>query len=812
MALFARSAAPPRRPRPAPLRAEPPIGDRLPYAAQIDERTVITRDGLLCQFLHIAGLPFETVETGDLNHAQAMRESVLRAIADPQIAIYHHVLRRPVVPELAGTAPPGFCADVDAAWAARLAAKPMFVNELFLTVVRRPLRGQAGLLDAALDLLRPRATTPSAGAGARALDSVTETLLRGLDGYGARRLTSYSDRGRLFSECAEFLAFLVNGSLQPALLGARDLGQSLAARRISFGGDTIDCQGPTTADRRLAAMLGIKDYPPATVPGLFDALLRLPHEMVLTQSFGFVGRGAALGRMDLALRRMRAADDDALSLRSDLTQAKDDVAAGRSAFGEHHLSLQIRVPVPGDSAAALADLDAAIADVVAALADTGLIAVREDVALEPAFWAQFPGNFKDIPRPALIASGNFASLASLHNFPRGTAGGNHWGPAISVLETTSGTPYHFNWHVGDLGNFTVIGPSGSGKTVVLGFLLAQAAKLGPRVVFFDKDRGAEIFIRATGGRYSVLRPGSPSGLNPLALPDSPGNRRFLRDWIAQLLSPGAPLGAADSELVAGAVDANFEQEPAFRRLRYFRELLAGGKRPVPGDLAHRLGQWCDGGERGWLFDGATATGADTLDLDATQVGVDMTQLLDDPVSRTPAMMYLFHRVEERLDGSPAIIVVDEGWKALDDEVFVARIRDWEKTIRKRGGILGFATQNARDALDSRIGPAIVEQTATAIFMPNPKAQAADYMQGFGLTRHEFDLVRSLPDAMRAFLVKHGNDSVIARLDLSGLDRILTVLSGREASVRALDAIRARVGDDPADWLEPLLAEVAEAGR
>src|SRR3546814_10019477 len=80
----------------------------------------------------------------------------------------------------------------------------------------------------------------------------------------------------------------------------------------------------------------------------------------------------------------------------------------------------------------------------------------------------------------------------------------------------------------------------------------------------------------------------------------------------------------------------------------------------------------------------------------------MTQILDDPAVRTPAMMYLFHRVEERLDGSPTIIVVDEGWKALDDDVFVRRIKNWEKTIRKLGGIVGFATQRAQDALDSRI--------------------------------------------------------------------------------------------------------------
>ena len=93
-------------------------------------------------------------------------------------------------------------------------------------------------------------------------------------------------------------------------------------------------------------------------------------------------------------------------------------------------------------------------------------------------------------------------------------------------------------------------------------------------------------------------------------------------------------------------------------------------------------------------------------------------------------MYLFHRVEERLNGQPSIIVVDEGWKALDDEVFVTRIRDWEKTIRKRNGIVGFATQSTGDALESRIASAVIEQSATQIFLPNPKAQESEYCKGF----------------------------------------------------------------------------------
>lgn len=494
--------------------------------------------------------------------------------------------------------------------------------------------------------------------------------------------------------------------------------------------------------------------------------------------------------MNLALRRMRSTEDEAVSLRGELSNAKDEVAAGRAGFGEHHMTIAVR-------GTTLAEVNAGVAEVQASLADLGIIAVREDIALEPAFWAQFPANFNYIARRGLISTGNYAGLVSGHNFALGRATGNHWGDAVTVLETTAAGPYHFNFHHGDLGNFTVIGPSGSGKTVVLNFLLAQARKFRPRIIFFDKDRGAELFIRAIGGRYDLLRPGVASGLNPLQIASTPVNRQFLIDWIAQLAS-GADL--EDVERIKDAVDANFEQDSEHRRLRHFVELFRGGHRPHTADLWARLRPWWGDGERAWLFDNET----DLTDLSAEAVGFDMTAILDDPAVRTPAMMYLFHRVEERLDGTAAIIVVDEGWKALDDDVFVRRIKDWEKTIRKRNGIIGFATQSAQDALESKIASAIIEQAATQIFMTNPRARAEDYVDGFGLTVHEYDIVRTLPDDARCFLIKHGTDSVVVRLNLAGEADLLTILSGRERTVRLLDEIRADTGDDPATWLPRLL--------
>jgi type IV secretion system protein VirB4 len=773
---------------------EQPSGKHLPYARHVDDHTIETRDGRLCQVIQVRGLLFETADTEEINYRKRLRDAALQAIGSSRYAIYHHIVRREADVSLGADYQDGFTRKLDNAWRARLSHRKLYVNDLFLTLVRRPLQGKIG----AADRLRQRfgrAVEPldTTRYELQQLNQARDALIAALGSYEPRLLGTYSTKQGPCSEPLEFLSYLFNGEMRPVLLPMQDIGDYLPYRRVSFGQDAIELGRAGASPRQFLGLVSVKDYPGQTAPGMLDELLRLPFELTISQSFGFVERQAALSRMNLALRRMRSAEDEALSLRGELTDAKDDVAAGRASFGEHHMTIAVRGEAPEQ-------VDEGVAEVQAALGDLGILSVREDIALEPAFWAQFPGNFKYIARRGLVSTSNFAGLASCHNFALGRASGNHWGDAVTLLETTAAGPYFFNFHQSDLGNFTVIGPSGSGKTVVLNFLLAQARKFHPRIVFFDKDRGAELFIRAIGGRYDVLRPGTPSGLNPLQLPDTPANRQFAIDWL-QVLAGGAD---GDEQLrIKDAVDANFEQPREHQRLCHIVELFRGGHRPHGNDLWSRLRPWWGDGERAWLFDNES----DLTDLAADAVGFDMTQILDDPTVRTPAMMYLFHRIEERLDGSPAIIVVDEGWKALDDDVFVRRIKDWEKTIRKRNGVVGFATQSAQDALESRIASAIIEQAATQIFMSNPKAQASEYINGFGLTEHELELVRTIPDSAHCFLIKHGNDSVVARLNLTGEKDILTVLSGRERTVRLLDQIRLETGDDPADWL-PRLLEVA----
>ena len=611
--------------KPPLIAREAPAGAHLPYARHLDDVTLQTRDGLLMQTIRLGGLLFETADSDELNYRGGLRDAMLRTLGTSRFAVYHHVIRRRAEAALSEVEADDFSSALDARWRTRLAGKQLYINELFLTIVRRPLQGKIGFADRMRSWFA-RSARRDAGliaADKHALGRAREALVASLGAYEPRVLSIYETPHGRRSEPLEFLSYLYNGEMRPVALPHGDLGHFIPARRVSFGQDTVELAPSGAQQRDFIAMVSIKDYPGTTFPGMFDELYRLPFELTVSQSFAFVERGQALGTMNLALRRMRSAEDEALSLRGELVTAKDEVAAGRAGFGEHHGTIAIR-------AADLALLDNQVAEVIALLADLGINAVREDIALEPAFWAQFPGNFRYIGRRALVSTTNFAGLASLHNFPVGKHQGNHWGEAVTLFETTAAGPYFFNFHGQDLGNFTVIGPSGSGKTVVLNFLLAQARRFNPRIIFFDKDRGAELFIRAIGGQYDRLHPDARSGLNPLQLADTPVNRQFLIEWLALL---AGTVSSHELEQIRDAVETSFQQPPARRRLRHLVELFRGHDRPRAEDLYARLRPWWGEGNRAWLFDNER----DQTDLSAQTVGFDMTAILDDPVGRTPAM-------------------------------------------------------------------------------------------------------------------------------------------------------------------------------
>jgi len=176
------------------------------------------------------------------------------------------------------------------------------------------LPGGAGLLDKIAK--RPGKNDAASEFELRQLHAARETFVSTLTPYGPRTLGLLNDRMGLRSEPAEFLSLLVNSTARPVLAPSGDLGNAIATRRLNFGFDAMEFAPSAESPSVLAAMISLKDYPLWSVPGLLDGVLRLPFELVLTESFSFINHAAALNRISLALRRLRAADDNAVSLRS----------------------------------------------------------------------------------------------------------------------------------------------------------------------------------------------------------------------------------------------------------------------------------------------------------------------------------------------------------------------------------------------------------------------------------------------------------------------------------------------------------------
>ena len=767
----------------------------IPYSRHLNDTTLKTKAGYLLKIIKVEGLPFETSDQVDLDSRKNIRATLLRGISNSRFAIYQHTIRRQVFDQLDSHFDNQFCGDLDRTYQKKLSTKKMFVNEQYITIIRRPAKSKIGLISELSRTLFSKVDKDhqkqNEAENLRALNEAVNNILSTLKPYKPKLLSVQKDDHGFYSENLSFLSYLINFENKKVRLPEQSIASYLPEKRISFGRETFELRGAAPNDIKLGAVLSVKEYASTTGAGMLDNLLALPHEFILCQSFGFVDRQTSLAAMNEAERKMIATESGAESLILDIQDARNDLASGLSTFGEHHISLTVHAPDKDR-------LDFGISDILSVFTNMGLISAREDVNLEPAFWANLPGNFCYIARRSLISNKNFASFASLHTFPAGSKTGNHWGEAITRLETTSGTPYWFNFHERDVGNFTVIGPTGTGKTVLLTFLMAQAQRVKPRSVYFDKDRGAEIFIRAIGGDYTNVISGEPTGLNPLQIEDTPANRAFLKDWLDLIITSdgGTKLSPQESDILSDAIKANFETPLEHRRLRYFSELLAGYDSGDAYSLSARIAKWHSGGEKAWLFD----NDEDTLSLGNSTLGFDLTSILDDATSRAPWLMYIFHRISKLMDGQKTIIMLDEGWKMLDDPVFTYRIKDWMKTIRKQNGILGFATQSVRDALNSDVGDTIIEQSPTQVFLPNNKASEDDYCKGFGLTQHELKLIREMSPESRCFLIKHGSDSVIARLDLTGMDDFIAVLSGRTESVNLMDQIISETSPNPEDWL------------
>ena len=413
---------------------EASVAQHVPYMRHVEEDMLKTKEGHFMMVVKVGGFCFQTADQVEIDMRLSSRNTIIRSMNDSRFAVWSHIVRREVTPEIGGDFDNFFCAELNRRYMETQVHKRMFVNDLYFTIIRRGFQGKVGMADKATNFFRKGMGVDPAELQLEAKRELRDTVgnyCKEMASYGARVLGCVLRQGVVCTEIGEFLAMLLNGGTPLSMaLPRMGLDEYLRTKRITFGKKALEFRGATQNETRFGGMLSIREYPAYTGAGMLDGLLRVPHEMIVSQSFALEDRAPVMSHVAKVERQIAASDEKGTAVETAINIARNELVTGQTVLGYHHLT----VCALGRR---LRDLEKCVQEVTQELQNFGTIVVREDMNAEPCFWAQLPGNFSYIARRSLISSRNFVAFASLHNFAVGKREGNRWGPAISILETTS---------------------------------------------------------------------------------------------------------------------------------------------------------------------------------------------------------------------------------------------------------------------------------------------------------------------------------------------------------------------------------------
>lgn len=773
--------------------------DFIPYACHYDAETLLTKNGELMQTVKIVGFSFETVESengGDLR--ETIRKAIRDGLDSNDFAVWFHTIRsrQNLSTSGGGAYQESFPKYVHDTWNKRHDWEHKYINELYITIVRE---GETGSIRNAGRFLRSLNAARDNDERAQnlrrmhaELNTAMERMLEHLAPFGARKLGIFQRDDTYYSEPMRFLGKILKLRDEDVPLEYEDLSTQLATDDVTFSFDAMEVRAPS-GQRRFAAMLTIKEYRELSLASI-DEFLQLPEEFVVTQSMDFINNENAYKSFKYQHYIVGLSNDTSLARVSGLNDIVNSAQGQPTDYGEHQLTIFL-------TADDMKHLNRYVERTIEALNSLGIVAMREDLRLEESYWAQLPANFPFLKRLKPINASRIGGFANLSNYPAGKVKDNHWGPAVTVFNTAADTPYFFNFHSGNVGHSTIIGPYGAGKTVLLNFLLSEARKFNNKLFFFDQNNGAEIFLRALGGNYANLSPArSGTAMNPLQLPDTPVNRNFLLLWVEALIcgASNMQLNGSQDKAIEQAVTQIFSIAQHERTLPRFAQILGD----IDDFLGKRLAPWHSGGSHSGLFDHAQ----DNLQFNGLVHGFEMAEIVKDRHSIAPTMLYLVQRIMAELDGSPAIIVLDEAWGLMDNPIFAPRLHGWLEALTAQNAMAIFATESVEDASQSALSKAVFSDIATQIYLPNPQPSRA-YQAVFGLNDTEYSFLTLMDAEQRHFLLKKGGEAIVACLSLDGMDNIMNVLSANPDSLEVMRATIAEKGEDPNAWVPAFMEKM-----
>ena len=777
------------------------LADYLPWAALVDKGVVLNKDGSFQRTARFRGPDLDSATPAELVAITSRLNNALRRLGSGW-AIFIEAQREPANRYPQSQFPDAVSRLVDAERRAQFEEEGThFESRYFLTLVWLPPAEDAARAEGWLYEGRTREGADWRGVLTGFIDR-TDRVLALIDGF-MPEAGWLDDTGTLtyLHSCISTRRQRVRLPDVPmhldAILPDQDLTGGLEPRLGA-------------AHLRTLTVMG---FPSQTWPGLLDDLNRLPFP------YRWVTRAICLDKTDATkvlgrIRRQWFAkrksimailkevmtnevsvlmDSDAANKALDADTALQEL--GSDLVGEAYVTATITVWDDNPSVA-----EDRLRLVEKTVQGRDFSCIRETVNAVEAWLGSLPGHVYANVRQPPVSTLNLAHMMPFSAVWAGPTQDEHLGsPPLFFARTEGSTPFRFSLHVGDVGHTLIVGPTGAGKSVLLALMALQFRRYaGAQVFAFDFGGSIRAAALAMNGDWHDLggalaeNASEPVSLQPLAHIDDPGERAWAAEWLAAILAREAVTVTPElKEHLWSALSSLASAPLTERTLTGLSVLLQSNA------LKQALQPYTVGGPWGRLLD------AESEQLGEAEIQAFETEGLIGAGAAPAVLSYLFHRIADRLDGRPTLLIIDEGWLALDDKGFADQLREWLKTLRKKNASVVFATQSLADIDGSAIAPAIIESCPTRIFLPNDRAlepQIASIYRRFGLNDRQIEiLARATPK--RDYYCQSRRGNRLFELGLSEVALAFTAASSKTDQA-AIAKIVAEHGRDAfaAAWL------------
>ena len=497
-------------------------------------------------------------------------------------------------------------------------------------------------------------------------------------------------------------------------------------------------------------VVSIMGFPGSTVPGIMDNLnkLNFPYRWVTRflpldkrEALTEIGRYrrqwwskrkgvATLFKEVVTQTESAMVDNDAVNKSKDADLALQEVSNDAVSYGYYTATIVVMDKDP-------LLVQKKVKAVEKTINSLGFTVINETLNAVDAWFGSLPGLCRANVRRPLLSSLNLAHIFPLSAVWAGPEVNTHLkGSVLMHTQTSGNTPFRLDLHIDDVGHTMIVGPTGSGKSVLLAILAAQFRRYSnSQVYFFDKDGSIRALTAGVGGDFYDLASETTGSLSfqPLGAIDNDLEMSWAAEWVYDFLrAENVEVNPEVKKSVWTALKSLSSSPPEERTITGLTLLLQDAR------LRQALEPATLEGSFGRLFDATH----DNLSYGRWQV-FEMAKLMETRAAVPPALSYLFHRLEQRFDGSPSILFLDECWLFLDNPIFAAKIREWLKVLRKANVSVVFATQSLQDVENSTISSVIKESCPTKIYLPNPNAldqRMASIYRGYGLNDTEVSII------------------------------------------------------------------------